>query len=265
MKIKSLGNFFLFLIIFNKTSYSQQFIRDCASCVEVSKQQIVEMSNTISGFKISKAVLDNGTIFDKKVGDSLIKNNEIFKYKQVFYKDTVANSYYVVYRKLTIAEIHAKENKLKLKKEVDGKIRDSLSGSKLDDLVLKTKDGAVYDLNSLKGKVVVLNFWFTKCKPCVEEIESLHQIMLKFKDLPVIFFAVTWNKKAEVTTFLEKKKFDFIHVTDAMNVIEKFKIPHYPYNIIITPDGRVEYVSDKFSLNTLKKLERRIEKNMERF
>lgn len=96
MKIKSLGNFFLFLIIFNKTSYCQQFIRDCANCVEVSNQQIVEMSKTISGFKISKAVLDNGAIFDKKVGDSLIKNNEIFKYKQVFYKDTVANSYYVV-------------------------------------------------------------------------------------------------------------------------------------------------------------------------
>lgn len=254
---------FLLLIFFNITSYSQQFLKDCTNCVEISKEKLLEMKNATSDFKISKAVLGNGIVFDKKVSDSLVKNNEIFNYKQIFYKDTIENAFYVVYSKMTTAEIEAREKKFKLKKEVDSKIRDSLNGSKIDDLTLTTIDGDVYDLNSLKGKVVVLNFWFTKCKPCVEEIEGLNEIKIKFKDAPVVFFAVTWNKKAEIITFLEKKKFDFILVTDARDVIEKFKIPHYPYNIIISPDGNVEYVSDKFSINILKRLERRIEKNIE--
>lgn len=263
MQTRSLLICLLIVIVFKGNSYGQQFLKDCSSCVVISKEKIVELSKTTSNFKISKAVLDNGILFDKKVGDSLLKNKEIFNYKQNFYKDTIANTYYLVYSKMSVDEIEDRKKAVKLKKEIDGKVRDSLNGHKIEDLLLKTKDGLDYDLNSLQGKVIVLNFWFTKCKPCVEEIESLNQMALKFKDKPVVFFAVTWNTKTEITAFLEKKKFDFIHVTDAMKVIDKFKIPFYPYNVIITSDRKVEYVSDYFSFNILKKLERRIEKNIE--
>lgn len=263
MIMKILFNTVLFLIFFNGNCYGQQFLKDCSNCVEISKEKLLEIKNVTTDFKISKAVLENGIVFDKKVGDSLVKNKEISNYKQTFYKDTILNAFYVVYSKMTTDEMEARVKKFKLKKEVDSKIRDSLNGSKINDLMLTTIDGNVYDLKSLKGKVVVLNFWFTKCKPCIEEIEALNELKIKFKDTPVVFFAVTWNKKAEIITFLEKKKFDFIHVTEARDVIEKFKIPHYPYNIIISPDGNVEYVSDKFSINVLKRLERRIEKNIE--
>ena len=93
---------------------------------------------------------------------------------------------------------------------------------------------------------------------------SLFAIYTRYPNEKYLFFMPRTNNYQ--TTFnrtsIDAQKL-FIHVTDAMKVIDKFKIPFYPYNVIITSDRKVEYVSDYFSFNILKKLERRIEKNIE--
>ena len=40
-------------------------------------------------------------------------------------------------------------------------------------------EGNEYSLSNLKGKIRVLNFWFTTCKPCVEEIPALNELVKK--------------------------------------------------------------------------------------
>src|SRR5688572_28674235 len=44
---------------------------------------------------------------------------------------------------------------------------------------------------SLKGKIVVLEFWATWCLPCVPAIKHMNTVAEKFKDKPVQFIAVT--------------------------------------------------------------------------
>jgi len=136
-------------------------------------------------------------------------------------------------------------------------LRKQIDGSLLDELNFEDIDGNKYTLDSLKGKVVVMNFWFIQCKPCIKEFPDLNALKLKFKDKAVEFFAVTWNDKNSLIGFLERNKLDFTVVPDG-KLIEKFKIPYYPYNIIIDKKGKVEYVNDVLSLNVIKKIERKV-------
>ena len=47
-------------------------------------------------------------------------------------------------------------------------------------LKLKTFNGNLIDVNEYKDRVVLLNFWASWCKPCVEEIPSLMRLQQQF-------------------------------------------------------------------------------------
>lgn len=54
------------------------------------------------------------------------------------------------------------------------------------------------------GKVVVINFWFSTCKPCISEIPELNEVYEKFQnDTNVVFAAVTYENRKTVKKFLK--------------------------------------------------------------
>src|SRR5436190_22651200 len=57
-------------------------------------------------------------------------------------------------------------------------------------------DGEKFELAALRGKVVVLNFWFTGCEPCVAEFTKLNHLVDKFENKGVIFIAPTLDNAA---------------------------------------------------------------------
>lgn len=144
-----------------------------------------------------------------------------------------------------------KENK-KLRKEIDGDIFDNLS---FEDI-----NGKIHTSESLKGKVVVLNFWFIQCKPCVEEFPDLNNLKSEFESMPVEFFAISWNDKKSLEKFLKIKTLDYTVVPAGRKLIDKFKVPHYPYHIIIDKNGKVEYINEVLSLNIISKIKRKVKR-----
>ena len=98
-------------------------------------------------------------------------------------------------------------------------------------------------INDLKGKPTLINFWFTSCKPCIEEIPVLNTIKKQFKD-SVNFIAITFDSKAQVENFLKKHKFDFIQVVDAENITDFLKIKSFPLNIFLDKNGLIRRIEN---------------------
>lgn len=104
-------------------------------------------------------------------------------------------------------------------------------------------DNKSIGLNDMKGKPTLINFWFTTCKPCVDEIATLNKIKSTFKD-SVNFIAITYEKKDVVTKFLKKHDYDFIQVTDAQNFINEINQTNCPLNVFLDKEGKVVSVEN---------------------
>jgi thiol-disulfide isomerase/thioredoxin len=106
-------------------------------------------------------------------------------------------------------------------------------------------DTVTYDFNYYKGrKIVVLNFWFTSCAPCVREIPDLNRIQERYKDrADIVFIAPTFEFAEHVDSFLTLHPFNYAILPEAYESIKNYKAISYPLNVIIDYDGRIAYVS----------------------
>lgn len=103
-------------------------------------------------------------------------------------------------------------------------------------------DGKFIDAGDLKGKVVVLNFWFIGCPGCMEELPKLNALAGKYHDNPdVRFIAVAPNTAAELRQFLVRNKFDYEMIGNAVSIADLFKFAGYPRNVVIGKDGKIAY------------------------
>jgi len=112
-------------------------------------------------------------------------------------------------------------------------------GEKALDFIVTDLNGKTIKLSELKGKVVVLNFWFTKCGPCIQEIPTLNALVKEYKDQDVVFLALTFNKKGVVENFLYDTEFNYTIVTNANNVINMYGVQSYPTSIVINKKGEI--------------------------
>ncbi len=102
-------------------------------------------------------------------------------------------------------------------------------------------DGTVYTNESLKGKVVVVNFWFIGCAPCEEEMPVLNKLVEKYKNQEVVFLGVSFNKKAALETFLETKDFDYQIIPEGISLINDYKVISYPDHLVIDKQSVIQH------------------------
>ncbi len=114
-----------------------------------------------------------------------------------------------------------------------------LIGSHFPIEAFKDESGNNFSSDYLRGKPSVINFWFTNCPPCIQEIPDLYKLKKEFGD-SVNFIAVTFDGKKRVDKFLKKRPFfDFHHVTDAQEPINKLKIRSYPMTFLLNKKGEI--------------------------
>ncbi|MCP4883888.1 MAG: TlpA family protein disulfide reductase [Flavobacteriales bacterium] len=69
---------------------------------------------------------------------------------------------------------------------------------------LQGLDEQQVNLESFKGKVIVVNFWATWCPPCIAEMPSFEQLYQDYGE-KVVFLFVANDEPERVKIFLEKK------------------------------------------------------------
>jgi thiol-disulfide isomerase/thioredoxin len=115
-------------------------------------------------------------------------------------------------------------------------------GALAPQFTVKTLDGKTLTSAELKGKVIVLSFWFIGCPACMEMEPHLNAFKAKFAGQgDVVFLAMTSDPSASVKKYLAKEKFDYIQATDAKATMDSFVFGVYPKNIVIDRSGKIVY------------------------
>lgn len=112
------------------------------------------------------------------------------------------------------------------------------TGEIAKDFISSNLKGEKISLNDLKGKIVVLNFWFIQCKPCVEELPELNKIVTKYKNKNVEFIAITFDKQTDLNEFLKTHKFDYNIVSDG-EIIRDYNVSTFPLHMILDKKGEI--------------------------
>ena len=84
-------------------------------------------------------------------------------------------------------------------------------------------EGKEINLDNLRGKVVVMTFWSTRCAICHDEIPKLNKVADKYAGKDVIFMGLTIENETRVELYLKKKPFKFTIVPNSLGVISPLR------------------------------------------
>ena len=101
-------------------------------------------------------------------------------------------------------------------------------------------DSTVISSDDLKGKVVVMNFWFTLCKPCIYEMPDLDSLVEIYKGRKdIVFLAPNYEKLSKVKAFIAKQPISYKVCPEAVSLIDKFGVGVYPTHLVISRTGKI--------------------------
>ncbi|MFM2230466.1 MAG: hypothetical protein RL607_1724 [Bacteroidota bacterium] len=204
--------------------------------------------------------LPDGKELPLKKLDSLNKTIHDQPFTTLFYADTIQNKASLVLKYLSKEEVKLRNDQFRQQQKDFEKNRRKLIGSTLPELSLTDLDGKTYTLEELKGKAIFLNFWFTQCKPCIEEMPELNKLKEQYKDQNVVFFAVTYNEKKLIQDFLKRTSLELTIIPNDRKTIDQFQIAFYPTNILIDTEGKVLFINELMSGNGLKEIKKLLRK-----
>jgi len=111
------------------------------------------------------------------------------------------------------------------------------------DLGLYTSNGKLH-LNSLKGKVVLLTFWFPGCGPCKAEFPHFEAVIEKFKGQNVVYVGINVFPEQDpyVIPFMENNKYSFIPLRGTPEFADKYYgVKSEPENFLIDQAGKIVF------------------------
>jgi peroxiredoxin len=104
---------------------------------------------------------------------------------------------------------------------------------------------------TLKGKVVFINFWFAACAPCIAELEALNELFENFKQNKNFeFVSFTFEDSQEIDVI--KKKYNIQYNVFSISRDECYRLNNnngFPTSVILDSTGTVKYIHSGDQLN----------------
>lgn len=152
---------------------------------------------------------------------------------------------------------------------LEGKMAPQFAGTSLN--------GTDWNNDKLKGKVVLLNFWFVGCPPCMKEITHFNQLNAEYADRDFVLLSIAPQVKEDLMLFndtvqesvqatvrkyfqAEPINYEIIPACDTKlyddpnklgaecdNISKDFYVRGYPSTFIIDKGGTIRHVQSGFS------------------
>ncbi len=117
-------------------------------------------------------------------------------------------------------------------------------GAKVPEIIQTSPEGKEIKLSSLRGKVVLIDFWASWCRPCLVEAPHIVELYNKYKDKGFEIYGVSLDENKENwIAAIEKHKLDWVHVSDLggwNNAGSKeYGVEGIPFTVLIDKEGNV--------------------------
>lgn len=123
-----------------------------------------------------------------------------------------------------------------------------LTGKDLPDFKGLTVNKKTFTRADLKNQVVVINFWFEKCPPCIAEMPELNKLVDKYKQKDIRFIGITHDAPTLAKHFQQRNGYKYEIVSMSKDEIRKLNINHgFPSNILVGKDGKIIYATANIS------------------
>jgi thiol-disulfide isomerase/thioredoxin len=114
----------------------------------------------------------------------------------------------------------------------------------MPDIKLKNPEGKEIALSSLKGKLVLIDFWASWCGPCRKENPNVVRLYNAYKNKGFEIYSVSLDEEKEKwVKAIEKDGLKWIHVSDLggwqSSVCSQFNISSIPFTILVSKDGKI--------------------------
>jgi thiol-disulfide isomerase/thioredoxin len=105
-----------------------------------------------------------------------------------------------------------------------------------------TLTGATVDPPSLRGKVTVIDFWFTGCAPCAAERPMLNALVAELGER-VRFLSFALDAPDRLKTYLQATPFQYEIVPNSEAIAQAFDVRAFPTHMVLDRRGNIVWIA----------------------
>lgn len=242
--------------------------------IEIKGSPEQEILREIREMSTGKSFMALGTMFAlAEAKDDPIKFDSIYRETEALktviddrirnYFDSINDSYAVAYAIGDfIAREYPFENVVRYYDNLTPRVRKSYPGKLLDekmeilrstniggiapDIDLASPSGSNIKLSSLRGKIVLIDFWASWCGPCLRETPNIKAIYDEYHDKGFEIYGISLDKETDRNAWLEKIDeygMDWFHVSSLKGwdcpVAKQYNVTGIPKMFLLDGDGRI--------------------------
>jgi len=211
--------------------------------MEVSKLDSLRMDSVSRLFeKPYNAIMQR---FNRLISEKIQKNTSAYASIiaiQGLEPDKFADTYKALDAGLT--KKYPRDKNVLMFHDVVNKMLATTVGQQAPEIVLPSPDGKEIALSSLKGKVVLLDFWASWCGPCRKEMPNVVKAYAKYKSKGFEIYGVSLDKdKDKWLAAIKSDGITWPQVSDLQywnsSVVKLYSIEGIPYTILLDTAGNI--------------------------
>ena len=117
-----------------------------------------------------------------------------------------------------------------------------------------TLDGIDFDLNQLRGSVVVITFWSTRCEICHVEFPKLNRLIKAYNGKKIVFLSLTNENEEKIEAYIKKNPLETQILPNSFGVLLQYADRDkngnldmgYPSYYVVNDAGNIEFRSSGY-------------------